>query len=433
MNRMKIAIVGLGASGLMAAAIASKENEVYIFEKNDKAGKKIFITGKGRCNLTNACDIFEFRKNIVSNEKFLYHSLNEFDNKNIMEFFEENSLKLKIERGNRVFPYDDKSYLVTDCLINIIKKNNGKIFFNNEVVDIITDNNEAKGIVVKDYKTNNVKQLSFDKIIIATGGLSYKSTGSTGDGYNFAKKLNINVTNLYPALVALDAKEKKEIIKLEGLLLKNVSIKMTNNKNKKIYEDFGEMLFRDGFLDGPIIISASSYITDKLDDGIVLHIDLKPALDIEKLDNRILRDIKEIGKLSIYDELCTLLPKNMIEVFLYRLIKNLNYNENDFVSFQNKKISNMNKIERKNIVNLLKNYTYDIVGTKDINTAIITKGGIDVKEIDNKTMESKKIKNIYFIGEVLDLDALTGGFNMSIAFITGYIAAKSINDLHNHL
>ena len=423
---MRVAIVGLGASGLMAASIASKNNDVYVYEKNEKAGKKLFITGKGRCNMTNACDIFDFKKNIVTNSKFLSHSLSVFNNIDLIDFFEKNGLKTKIERGNRVYPYDDKAYRVTDCFMNIINKNKVKINYKHEVCDIVTKDNVAIAIKVKDIKNNEIKEIQFDKIIICTGGMSYQLTGSTGDGYKFAKKLDINTTNIYPALVPLKIKESDEIKSIEGLLLKNVSIKITNNENKILYKDFGDMMCRDGYLDGPIIISASSFIVDKINQKLTIHINLKPALDVEKLNQRLIRDIKDKNKESLRTELESLLPISLIDSFIIRLNNMLKHNESEIEYLSNKSISNMTKEERNTIISLLKDYKYEIVGTKSIDSAIVTKGGIDIKEINPKNMESKKIKNLYFVGEVLDLDALTGGFNLSIAFITGYIASMSI-------
>lgn len=420
---MKVAIVGLGAAGLMASSIASKDNEVHIFEKNEKAGKKIFITGKGRCNMTNACDIFEFKKNIVRNSKFLYHALSIFNNQDIIDFFENNGLKTKIERGNRVFPKDDKAYLVTDCFMNIIKKNNAKIHFDTKVIEIISKGNKFIGIKTKNIKTNGTNEYNFDKVIVCTGGMSYKSTGSTGDGYRFAKNLNINTTRLYPSLIPFRVKETKEIEKLEGLVLKNVSIRITNKDNKVLYKDFGEMMFRDNCIDGPITISASSHVVDRLEEQLIAHIDLKPSLDYQKLEQRILRDTKENNKYTIKEELSSLLPIQLIDAFANRVIHNIDDNI-DINSFYTKSISNLNKKERNEIIHTLKDYTYEIIDTKDFDSAIVTRGGIDIKEIDSKTMQSKKIKDLYFAGEVLDVDALTGGFNLSIAFITGFIAGQ---------
>ena len=420
---MKVAIVGLGASGLMASAIASKHDEVHIFEKNEKAGKKIFITGKGRCNMTNACDIFEFKNNIVRNSKFLSHALSVFNNQDIIDFFESNGLKTKVERGNRVYPKDDKAYLVTDCFMNIIKKNNAKIFFNTEVTEILTNGDKVVGIKVKDSKSNKINEYSFDKVIVCTGGMSYKSTGSTGDGYRFAKDLNINTTKLYPSLIPFKVKQNDELKHLEGLNLRNVSIKISNKDNKVLYKDFGEMMFRDSCLDGPIILSASAYVVDKLDEKLTIHIDLKPSLDYQKLEQRILRDVKDNNKYTIKEELLSLLPSQMIDVFANRVINSLD-DSIDLDSVYNKSISNLSKKERNAIINTLKDYSFEIIDTKNFDSAIVTKGGIDIKEIDAKTMQSKKINDLYFAGEVMDIDALTGGFNLSIAFITGYIAGQ---------
>ena len=450
---MKIAIIGGGASGMMCA-IASKKNksnEVFLIEQNEKLGKKIFITGKGRGNLTNACDKNEFFSNVVTNEKFLYSSFNQFSNEDLINFFKENGLSLKIERGNRVFPKSDKAYSITDCLKKIINKNNIDILLNTKVINIDffndDENNDTynhKFILSLKNKNNKIYKMVFDKVIVATGGLSYSSTGSTGDGYKFAEKFDINVTPLSPSLVPIeidfnDKNLKSAFNSSNKLLLKNINIKITSaSSNKNLYEDFGEVEIMPYGFSGATIISASSYITNHYDENLTLHLDMKPALTKEKLDERILRDIKDFSNITFYYELKKLLPNDFIEIFLikyfekFKLMKNspyanFDYNKTIIENLKNKKIINLSKEERKILVPLLKNIEFNIKKSRGFDEAIITKGGIDIKEINPKTMESKKIKGLYFIGEVLDVDCLTGGFNMQVAFTTGYVAGTSVN------
>ena len=413
---MKIAVIGGGPSGMMASIFASKNNEVSLFEKNEKLGKKIFITGKGRCNITNVCDIDQFKNNIVTNSKFLYHSLSKFNNIDFYNFLEENGLKLKIERGKRVFPYNDKSFEFTDLLKKILIKNNVKIRLNTLISKI------DKIDVGFNLHYENKYEL-FDKIIIATGGNSYKTTGSTGDGYKFAKYFNINIINPKPSLVPLIVKEEIEVSSIKRFVLKNVKIRFIYN-NKTIYSDFGDIEFRNNEIAGPIIIKASSYLHEYYDD-LKLIIDLKPSLDEDKLKIRIMRDIKQFPNDTIINELKRLLPYQLVDSFYDRLKKIFDAN-----LFRNN-ISNTKNIVIDKIINIIKNYEYNVLGTKGFEEAIITKGGIDVKEIDPKTMESKKIKGLYFCGEVLDIDALTGGYNITIAAITGYIAGISC-DKYNY-
>ena len=450
---MKIAIIGGGASGMMCA-IASKKNksnEVFLIEQNEKLGKKIFITGKGRGNLTNACDKNEFFSNVVTNEKFLYSSFNQFSNEDLIDFFKENGLSLKIERGNRVFPKSDKAYSITDCLKKNINKNNIDILLNTKVINIDffndKENNDTynqKFILSLKNKNNKIYKMVFDKVIVATGGLSYSSTGSTGDGYKFAEKFDINVTPLSPSLVPIEIDFNNKNLKSafnssNKLLLKNINIKITSaSSNKNLYEDFGEVEIMPYGFSGATIISASSYITNHYDENLTLHLDMKPALTKEKLDERILRDIKDFSNITFYYELKKLLPNDFIEIFLikyfekFKLMKNspyanFDYNKTIIENLKNKKIINLSKEERKVLVPLLKNIEFNIKKSRGFDEAIITKGGIDIKEINPKTMESKKIKGLYFIGEVLDVDCLTGGFNMQVAFTTGYVAGTSVN------
>lgn len=408
----------------MAAVSAGKNqnNQVYLYEKNEKLGKKIFITGKGRCNLTNDCDILDFYKNIIRNSKFMYSSLSIFNNKNMKELLENNGLKLKTERGNRVYPLSDKSYDVTDTLKNIIIKEKVNILLNTEVIDIDIKNIDGKNminsIVTKDVNNGEIKEISCDKLIIATGGLSYPTTGSTGDGYKFAKKLGIKIISPEPSLVGINVKENNECKLLSGLELKNVGIKLYKN-NKLSYEDFGSMIFEDGYLDGPIILSTSCYLSNNeiLDGNIHISIDLKPALDFETIDNRILREINNNKKGSIYDIIKTLLPIRFVDIFIDRL-----YKLYDIDAKLNN--SNIKKEDRHNIIKLLKSFEYVIISKCGYDRAIVTRGGIDCKEINPKNMEVKNIKGLYFAGEVLDIDSMTGGFNLQTAFTTGFAAGK---------
>lgn len=397
MANNKIVIIGGGPAGMLAAIAASKNitspesGEVILIEKNEKLGKKLFITGKGRCNVTNNCEKDEFFKNIVNNNKFLYSAFSKFSNADLIKLLNDNGCDTKVERGNRVFPVSDKSYDVTDAFKRILKSQGVKILLNTEVLDI------SRGLVV----TTDKSKIEATKVIVATGGLSYKSTGSTGDGYNFAKKLGINVKDTRPSLVPLKVRESDECKKLKGLNLKNITVKYIDN-GKTVYSDFGELLYEDGYLDGPTIISASSYLDDK---EYILSIDLKPALDEKKLDARLIREIDENKFTDARDLLKKLLPLDMVDIFICRL-------EN----------RSLDRESRKKIVSLLKDFRYTINGRLGYDEAIITQGGIDPKEIDPKTMESKKIKGLFFAGEVLDIDGLTGGFNIQIAATTGYTA-----------
>lgn len=404
---------------MLAAIAASKDksNQVVLYEKNEKLGKKLFITGKGRCNVTNAADPIIFYKNIVHNSKFMYSSFNLFSNIDFMKLLSENGLKIKIERGDRVFPESDKSFFVTDTLRDIMKKQKVKINLSSTLIDF--KKTDIFTLKLKNNDTNEYFSDTCDKLIIATGGASYKSTGSTGDGYKFAKDNGINVIDIKPSLVPFNLKEVEDCKVMQGLSLKNVAIKILDADNKVLYNDFGEMLFTHFGVSGPIILSASSYI-DVLDyDNKVLSIDLKPALSFEKLDLRLLREFEENNLKELKNILPSLLPSSMIEVFLARLSEMIGSDAS------NVKASDISKELRKNIISLLKDFRFTIVSKRSFDEAIITSGGIDVKEINPKTMESKKVKGLYFAGEVLDIDALTGGFNIQIAASTGFAAGNS--------
>lgn len=402
---MKVIIIGGGPAGMLAAIKSKKEkNKVTIIEKNKILGKKMLITGKGRCNITSGVDMSEFIKNVPSNGKFLYSSFKNFTNKDILKLL---NIPVKLERGNRYFPVSDKAKDVVDALE---KELSGvEILTNTSATEIITKNNEAIGV-----KTNKGDFFA-DKVILATGGKSYPLTGSTGDGYEMAKKLGHTITKIKPALVPLVAKKESKIQcqQMQGLSLRNIGLKLFNN-NKLIYEDFGEMLFTHYGITGPIILSASSHLVRQELNNPRIEIDLKPALTDEKLDERILRDFEIEKNKEFRNALDQLLPQKMIPVILEILQIN-------------KKVNEVKKMERQKLVRTLKHFSIEIEGFRDISEAIITSGGINVKEINPKTMESKLIKNLYFAGEIIDVDAYTGGFNLQIAYSTGYTAGIGVN------
>lgn len=407
----KVLVVGGGAAGMFAAIFAAYNgNEVHIFEKNEKLGKKLFITGKGRCNITNASDMETLFSSVVTNSKFLYSSFYGYTNQEVIEFFERIGVKTKIERGNRVFPLSDHSSDVIVGLTRELQQLGVEIHLHTAV----------KRIVGKDkfeyIELQNGLRIEGDACIVATGGFSYQTTGSTGDGYRFAKELGHQVTEILPALVPLTIKEwyAKE---LQGLSLRNVKATIFDGK-KKLYDDFGEMLFTHYGVSGPLMLSASSYVGKKLQEKeLKLVIDLKPALTTEQLDQRVLRDFEENMNKSFKNAVGKLFPTKMIPIMI-----ELSGIDPD------KKVNLISKEERQQFVSLIKNFTMTITGLRDFNEAIITKGGIKVKEINPSTMESKLVQGLYFVGEVLDLDALTGGFNLQIAWSTGYAAGNNICD-----
>lgn len=407
----KVVVVGGGASGMSAAiSAADNGNKVHIYEKNEKLGKKLFVTGKGRCNITNASDRENHFKNIVANSKFLYSAYNRFFYEDIVDIINGAGVETKIERGNRVFPASDKSSDVINALKKILADKGVKIHLNSNVKNIEVENNSVKGIMVE-----NKGFVSADSVIIATGGMSYPLTGSTGDGYKFCKKVGHTVTGLYPSLVPLKVYEVETCRNLQGLSLKNVEITI-ENKGKELYNDFGEMMFTHFGITGPIILSASSYITDKIKtEKPELTIDLKPALSYEQLDKRILKDFKEFNNKDFKNSLYDLLPKKLVPI----VVKNSGIDPD-------KKVRDITKEERGGLVKAIKNMRFTIFGTLNFNEAIITKGGVSVSEINPKTMESKLISGLYICGEVLDLDAVTGGYNLQIAWSTGFTAGNSI-------
>ncbi len=406
----KVIVIGGGAAGAVAAIFAARNgHRVELFEKNEKIGKKLFITGKGRCNVTNAGDMDALFDAVKSNPKFLYSAFYSFTNEQAMDFFEELGVRLKVERGNRVFPESDHSSDIIHALKHELEQLGVEIHFCTEVKDVLVEHEKFTGIVLK-----NGKKVSGDACVVATGGISYASTGSTGDGYRFAEKTGHKVTELYPSLVPMEVKEwyAKE---LQGLSLRNVRGTILDGK-KKLYDEFGEMLFTHYGVSGPIIISASSVVGKKLQDKeLTLQIDLKPALSREQLDQRVLRDFEENKNKQFKNVVDKLFPAKLKPIMI----------ELSGISPE-KKVNEISKEERLYFVDLIKNFNMTLTGLRSYNEAIITKGGVSVKDIDPGTMESKKISGLYFAGEVLDLDALTGGFNLQIAWSTGYLAGISI-------
>ena len=413
---MKVVVIGGGPAGMMAAITSAKNgNDVTLLEKNKSLGKKLLITGKGRCNITSSLPMDEFIKNTPGNGMFLYSAYNNFTNQDIIKFLNEQGLKVKEERGNRIFPVTDKSKDVLDCFEKKLKSLNVKIMYNTQVTDVlINENNEVTGVKLKNQKIINAK-----KIILATGGKSYPLTGSTGDGYEILKKLGHTITPIKPSLVPLETYEEDLHYSLQGLSLRNVKIKFIDTrKNKEIYEDFGEMLFTHFGVSGPTILSGSAHLVryKKIDDllqekNIKLIIDLKPALTEEKLNERILRDFEEEKNKSFKNSLDKLLPQKLIPV----IVEYSNINPE-------KQVNSITKQERIKLVKTLKGFEVKIKKFRKIDDAIITSGGVSIKEVNPKTMESKKIKGLYLAGEILDVDSYTGGFNLQIAYSTGYVA-----------
>ena len=405
----------------MMAAISASQNgkKVLLLEKNSSLGKKLLITGKGRCNVTSSLPIEEFIKNTPGNGKFLYSSYNSFTNKDIINFLEKQGLKLKEERGNRIFPVTDKAKDVLDCFEKKLKQLNVKILYNQKVIEILTlEDNKIKKVVGVKTKNNTFYA---DKVILATGGKSYPLTGSTGDGYELAKKIGHTITKIRPSLVPLSTYNLELLGNLQGLSLKNVKIKFVDKcKNKVIYEDFGEMLFTHFGVSGPVILSGSAHLVrykniDNLmqNKKLVLEIDFKPALSEEQLDSRILRDFSAEKNKAFKNSLDKLLPQKLIPVII-------KLSEID----ENKQVNSITKEERLALVRLLKCFEVHIKNFRKIEDAIITSGGINIKEINPKTMESKIVSGLFFAGEVIDVDCYTGGFNLQVAYSTGYVAGS---------
>lgn len=421
---MRVVVIGGGPAGMMAAISASQNNnEVWLLEKNNKLGKKLLITGKGRCNVTSSLDMKNFISNVPGNGKFLYSAFDNYTNIDIINFLKKHGVNVKEERGNRIFPTSDKSVDVLSAFEKELKNKNIKIKFNAKVTDIETKDNEVK--YVKYEEEGKQKSIEADKVILATGGKTYPQTGSTGDGYEMAKRLGHTITEIKPSLVPLTTSGVSlELCKeMQGLSLKNVSIKiMDTSKNKLIYEDFGEMLFTHFGISGPTILSASAHLIrykniDSLlkEQKIKLIIDLKPALSLEKLDARVQRDFLDNKNKEFKNSLNNLLPQKLISPIIQ--LSEIDGNE---------KVNEITKEKRLRLVKLLKNFTIAITGFRPLEEGIVTSGGISIKEINPKTMESKLVKGLFFAGEIIDVDAYTGGFNLQIAYSTGYTAGSEI-------
>ncbi len=405
---MSIVVVGGGAAGLMAAAAAAQAGaNVLLLERNEKLGKKLYITGKGRCNVTNACDTQDLFGQILRNAKFMYSAIYTFDNFRVMDFFEQNGTPLKTERGGRVFPVSDHASDIIRALSNALERGQVNVRLHTRAASV---SKQADGFVVKDTKGAS---FAADKVILATGGLSYPSTGSTGDGYGFAQHFGHTIQTLNPSLTAMVAKESY-IKELQGLSLKNVRARIFDGA-KLVYDDFGEMLFTHFGVSGPLMLSASAVVNDcLLSRHLQLFIDLKPALTIEQLDQRILRDFEKFKNKQFKNALGALLPSRLIPVAVA-------LSQVD----AERKVHEITKEERKSLLQVLKNFPATLTGFRDFKEAIITRGGVHVKEIDPSTMESKLVKGLYFAGEMLDVDALTGGYNLQAAWSSGYLAGSS--------
>ncbi len=407
---MKVCIIGGGASGMMCATmIARKGHEVTLFEKNEKLGKKIYITGKGRCNVTNATVGNEFLQSVVSGKKFVMGAITRFNSNDTMKFFEEMDIPLKIERGNRVFPVSDKSNDIIKGLEKAMSWAGVKVELNSNVERIVVENEFAKAVIVND------KTLEFDRVVVATGGISYPSTGSDGAGYEFAKSVGHSIIEPVPSLCAIKLKSN-ECKQIEGVSLRNVTL-TSKIDDKVIYKsEVGEMLFTSNGISGPIVLTTSSYV-NRLDfSKLKLYIDFKPALSADVLSNRIDRDIAEMKAKQVSTLLEGLLPKSVVPLFLKRL-----------GIAQTMKANQLDREKRKKLVNLLKNYEFLPEFLENFNQAVVTAGGVNLKEINPKYMKSKLVSNLYFIGEVLDIDALTGGYNLQLAFSTAVTCASDFN------
>lgn len=406
----KVAVIGGGPAGMLAAVYGARAgHQVSVLEKNEKLGKKLYITGKGRCNVTNACTQEELLQGVMSNPKFLYSAFSAFSNKDIMEFFEKAGVPLKVERGGRVFPKSDHSSDIIRALEKEMKKAGVQVCLGTEVEKIQEEDGKVTGVQLTDGSFQ-----PYDRVIVATGGLSYESTGSTGDGYRFARELGMTVKECTPSLVPLLTKEDY-IPKLQGLSLKNTGLVIYQGK-KKLYQDFGEMMFTHFGVTGPMILSASAHVGKRLEKGpLQAYLDLKPALTLEQLDGRLLREFQEGKNKQFKNVIGVLFPSSLTPVML----------EVGGISPE-KKIHDISKEERLAFGRLIKAFPFTITGMGSFKEAIITRGGVSVKEICPGTMESKKVKGLFFVGEVLDLDAVTGGYNLQIAWSTAYLASQAL-------
>lgn len=406
----KVVIIGAGPAGMTAAYSAAQNGiDVVLVEKNERVGRKLLITGKGRCNITNNCEVEELIANVNTNGKFLYSAFYTFTNDAVMEMFESLGVRLKTERGNRVFPESNRAMDVVDAMSRLIKRKNIKLVTGKTVKDIKEKNGKVESVVLSDGK-----EIKTDAVIIATGGASYPRTGSTGDGYRLAEKLGHKITPLKPSLIGLEIQEDF-VHKLKGLSLRNVAINVYGKKNKKIYDDFGEMEFTDYGVDGPIIKSASCIMRDLSKESYKISLDLKPALDHEKLDKRVQRDFQKYINKRFENSLSDLLPSKMIPVVV----------ELSGIDPATP-VNSITKEERRNLVDTMKNIEMHVKRYRPMEEAIVTSGGVKTSEINSSTMESKLVEGLYFAGEVIDVDAYTGGFNLQIAFSTGYLAGSNI-------
>lgn len=402
----RVVVIGGGPAGMMAASTAADNGaEVILLEKQHRLGRKLLITGKGRCNITNDCEVEELIENVPTNGKFLYSAFYTFTNYDAMMMFNSLGLKIKTERGKRVFPESDKALDVVKSLEKMVNQKNVKVILNAKVNRVVSRDNKIEKVIY-----NHDQEIKCDSVIIATGGMSYPLTGSSGDGYKFAQVLGHSIIAPKPSLIGIEVQESY-VKDLEKLALRNVSIKVLNSKNKKIYDDFGELEFTKYGLDGPIIKSASCRMKDTSKENYKIILDLKPALDEEKLDKRLLKDFAKYANKNFENALDDLLPKKLIPVIieLSEIPRHM-------------KVNQISKAQRLNLVNLLKNMTFTVKRYRPIEEAIVTSGGIKVSEINSSTMESKLIENLFFAGEVIDVDAYTGGFNLQIAYSTAYLA-----------
>lgn len=427
----KIMVIGGGAAGMMAAVAAAenKNNKVTLLEKNEKLGKKLFITGKGRCNVTNEADMEAFFANVCTNEKFLYSAFYQYDNQSVMSFLEKAGCPLKVERGERVFPVSDHSSDVISAFGRELKKAGVEICLNTEVTELLTEAGFAEADhgetpcaevppAIAGVKLANGKILKADAVIVCTGGVSYPGTGSTGDGHHFAEATGHRIIECRPALVPLETAEGW-CRDLMGLSLRNVGLRMVSGK-KEIYHGFGEMLFTHFGVSGPLVLSASSFYAKQKKGDVKLYLDLKPALDEEQLDKRLLRDFEENKNKQFKNSLGGLFPARLIPVMI--ALSGIH---------PDKKVNEITREERRGFVSLIKNLPLTVTKTRSFAEAIITQGGVSVKDVNPSTMESKKVKGLYFAGEVLDLDAMTGGFNLQIAWSTGHLAGESVSAERN--